>query len=174
MNQPTPCPQCRSDRIWARAALGDYGITHVAFCPGCARAATLCGRCGGELVLTRHATLGVPGAPRVQAVLQCPSCRQTAVPIPGPRPSPGAPQPATREPVPAASLLGRPAARTFTAEPAAPTIVQRVTDDAEAAATERYVRRRRLVALLDEAARRADAMARLDNELNRLADPGPG
>ena len=183
MNQPTPCPQCRSDRVWARAAIGDYGITHVAFCPGCARAATLCGRCGGELVLTRQSSIGVPGRARVETVLQCPSCRTTAMALP----SPSAAAPATPQPgvgagnAPAAPTwpavrqraraVERPAQPSSFLGTAAPGVVQRVADDVESLAVTRYVRRRHLVDLVGEAARRAEAMARLEIELSRLPHP---
>lgn len=178
MNQPTPCPQCHSDRVWARAALGDFGITHVAFCPGCARAATLCGRCGGELVLTRQSSIGVPGRARVETVLQCPSCRTTAMALPSPT---AAAHPAPQTGGPAAPLWPavrrRAVALERSAQPssflgtAAPTVVQRVADDVESLAVSRYVRRRQIVDLVGEAARRADAMARLEIELRRLPDP---
>ena len=57
-----------------------------------------------------------------------------------------------------------------TAEPP-PSLMQRVADDVEVVTVDRYTRRRRLVALLAEAARRADAMARLEMELRRLPEP---
>jgi hypothetical protein len=175
MNQPSPCPQCHSDRVWARAALGAYGITHVAFCPGCARAATLCGRCGGELVLSRQSSWPVSGRPRVETVLHCPSCRQTAVSIPGHATEP--PRPG----IPAAPAGGRfgigngaaavrdDPARSATGllAPASP-VLQRSADDAENQMAARYIRRREMVGVLEEAARRADALARLEQELQRL------
>jgi len=173
MSQLTPCPQCRSERVWARAALGAYGITHVAFCPGCARAATICTRCGTELVLMRQSSWTSPGRPRVESTLQCPSCRQPAG-------SPSAPA-ATAGTAPAASpsltsawSAAAPAATRrsvitrFAADAAAPPVVQRVADDCERLATTRYVRQRTLLGLVEEAARRADAMARLEIELGRL------
>jgi hypothetical protein len=52
--------------------------------------------------------------------------------------------------------------------------MQRVADDCERLAAGRYTRQRLLMGIVDEAARRADAMARLEIELSRLdtlADP---
>jgi hypothetical protein len=175
MNQPSPCPQCRSDRVWARAALGAYGITHVAFCPGCARAATLCGRCGGELVLIRQSSWAASGRPHIETVLQCPTCRQTAASVPhagrqatpaGPTAAP--PRAGQASMSAAAPAMERSAIRRFAVEAPPAGVVQRVADDFEQAATSRYVRHRRLAVLIDEAARRADSLARLESELSRL------
>jgi hypothetical protein len=164
MSQLSPCPQCRSERVWARAALGAYGITHVAFCPGCARAATICTHCGTELVLVRHSNWST-ATPRTETSLQCPTCRQGIGDAPGRGGSAGvaawsaaAAQPATAR----RSLLGR-----FTSDAPTPAVMQRVADDSEQLAALRYVRHRQLLGVLDEAARRADAMARLEIELQR-------
>lgn len=184
MNQPSPCPQCRSDRVWARAALGAYGITHVAFCPGCARAATLCGRCGGELMLVRQSSWAWAGRPRVESVLQCPTCRQAAGAFPshalpgGPEVPSGAVPPAggaagtaagSRGALPSASVP-RAAIGRFVSDRPAPPLMQRVADEVEGSSVERYQRRRQMVGLIQEAARRADALARLEIELGRLGD----
>ena len=171
MSQLPPCPQCQSERVWARAALGAFGITHVAFCPGCARAATICGRCGGELVLTRESSWAGAGHPRVAARLQCPGCRQSpTAPQPQPtsaRPTFGSPPTAgTLAPRPTRALLG--ASRGFAPDDVAPATIQRVADDFEHLATTRYKRRCQLFSLVGEAARRADAMARLEADLARL------
>ncbi len=179
MNQPSPCPQCHSDRVWARAALGAYGITHVAFCPGCARAATLCGRCGGELVLVRQSSWAWAGRPRVETVLQCPTCRQMAGSVgrAAPAATPDMPKPAGTGVAPSplsarraadAGAVPRAAIGRLVSDKPAPALMQRVADEVESGAVERYVRRRTFVGLLDEAARRADAMARLEIELSRL------
>jgi hypothetical protein len=173
MSQLSPCPQCHSERVWARAALGAYGITHVAFCPGCARAATICTRCGTELVLMRQSSWNTPGNPRVDTVLQCPSCRQPA----------GGPQPHTAPAVDrggAAAVSAFPSAlagpatarraglNRFAADTPAPALMQRVADDCESVASTRYTRQRQLMGLVEDAARRADALARLEIELSRL------
>jgi len=175
MNQPSPCPQCHSDRIWARAALGAYGISHVAFCPGCARAATLCGRCGGELTLVRQSSFAT-GRARVETVLQCPACRQTAAAMsalhPAAEPRTVAPSRwagATAAPPAGAATLPAHDAFTGTSAP----VTQRVADDVETMAAHRYVRRRHLLDLVVDAARRADAMARLEIELRLLPRPRP-
>ena len=47
--------------------------------------------------------------------------------------------------------------------------MQRVADECEDQAASRYARRRQLVDLVEDAARRADARARLEAELARLA-----
>lgn len=174
MNQPSPCPQCHSDRVWARAALGAYGISHVAFCPGCARAATLCGRCGGELVLLRQSSWGA-GHTRVETVLQCPTCRQTTAAVPQARAAHpllgrwgSAPQGTEPQTTPArlSDAVEEPTA--FLTGKPAPALMQRVADDVETLSAARYVRRRQILALVGEAARRADALARLEHELRRL------
>jgi len=173
MSQLSPCPQCRSERVWARAALGAYGITHVAFCPGCARAATICTRCGTELVLMRQSSWVSPGRPRVEATLQCPSCRQPAGSPSAPAASAGA-APAASSALTSAWSAAAPAATRrsvltrFISDSPAPAVVQRVADDCERLATTRYVRQRTLLSLVEEAARRADALARLEVELDRL------
>jgi len=171
MSQLSSCPQCRSERVWARAALGAYGITHVAFCPGCARAATICTRCGTELVLMRQSSWVAPGRPQAESVLTCPACRQaTGAQTVGATPPPPSPTlstawaPATGQATPARrSLLGR-----FAGDAPAPAVMQRVADDCERLAGQRYVRQRTLLGVVDEAARRADALARLEIELSRL------
>ncbi len=174
MSQLSPCPQCRSERVWARAALGAYGITHVAFCPGCARAATICTRCGTELVLMRQSTWVSPGRPRVESVLQCPACRQGVGTQPSPAVAGAGAGPATAPGATAAwSAAAAPAVRRsaisrFVADSPAPAVMQRVADDCERLAATRYVRQRQLLGVVDEAARRADAMARLEIELSRL------
>jgi hypothetical protein len=174
MSQLTPCPQCHSERVWARAALGAYGITHVAFCPGCARAATMCTRCGTELVLMRQSSWTTPGRPRVQSVLQCPTCRQVSGAQPAQQRSPSlAPGPAggvaawsAASSVPV--VARRSAMARLIAGTPAPLVMQRVADDREALATTRCVRQLQLMGLVEQAARRADAMARLEIELSRL------
>lgn len=166
--------------MWARAALGAYGITHVAFCPGCARAATICTRCGTELVLMRQSSWVAPGRPQVESVLTCPACRQATssqagVPVgtasAGPAASPG---PTASAWSAAASvnpaLLRRPALGRLVSDAPAPAVMQRVADDCEQLSASRYQRQRQLLGLVEEAARRADAMARLELELTRLAD----
>jgi hypothetical protein len=164
MSQLSPCPQCRSERVWARAALGAYGITHVAFCPGCARAATICTRCGTELVLMRQANWNAP-SPRTEASLQCPSCRQSvAEPT-----AQAAWSAATGQPTARRSVLGR-----FVSDTPAPAVVQRVADTCENQAAIRYLRHRLMASVLGEAARRADAMARLEVELSRLDTTAAG
>jgi hypothetical protein len=168
MSQLTPCPQCHSERVWARAALGAYGITHVAFCPGCARAATVCTRCGTELVLARMSS----AQPGLRSSLQCPSCRQEAgsgstgsvAPVPGA----AAGVAAWSAAVTGQATLRRSAiGRLITGSPA-PAVMQRVADDRERLATVRCIRQLELMGLVGEAARRADAMARLEIELSRL------
>ena len=171
MSELSPCPQCRSERVWARAALGAYGITHVAFCPGCARAATICTRCGTELVLMRTSSWVSPGRPQVQSTLQCPSCRQPAGSPSAPAATAG-PAPATA-PGLASAWSSAPAARRsvltrFVSDAPAPAVVQRVADDCEHLAATRYVRQRALLGVVEDAARRADALARLEIELSRL------
>jgi len=104
MNQPSPCPLCHSERVWARRAERGGDVEQIAFCPGCARDARL----------------------QLRAV---PAGFTPTVPAPG--------------------------------------LLQRVVDDVEVITVHRYARRRRLVALIIEAARRADAMARLEMELRR-------
>jgi hypothetical protein len=176
MSQLSPCPQCRTERVWARAALGAYRITHVAFCPGCARAATICTRCGGELVLMRQSSWVSPGRPRVEAILQCPACRQSvSQPASNPTATPlgggGAPASAWAAASGAPATARRSLLSRFVADE--PTgVVQRVADECEVLAATRYTRRRQLVGLVDEAARRADAMARLEIELSRLETTG--
>jgi hypothetical protein len=168
MSQLTPCPQCHGERVWARAALGAYGVTHVAFCPSCARAATVCTRCGTELVLARHSTGRTPGQP-VRSSLQCPSCRQAALGSPGSGSGAGVAAWSAAAGGPATvrrSAIGR----LITGAPA-PAVMQRVADDCERVATQRCVRRLQLLGLIGEAARRADAMARLDLDLSRLDPP---
>jgi len=152
MSQLSPCPQCHSERVWARAALGAYGITHVAFCPGCARAATICTRCGTELVLMRRANWNSAEA------LQCPTCRQRV----------GEPPVATAWSAGATGTARRSVLGRFVSDTPAPAIVQRVADESERLAAIRYVRQRLLLGVLGDAARRADAMARLEDELSRL------
>jgi hypothetical protein len=178
MSQLSPCPQCRSERVWARAALGAYGITHVAFCPGCARAATICTRCGSELVLMRQSSWVSPGRPRVESMLQCPSCRQvTGSPsAPATTAGPAGPVGSTATGVSAwSAATARPATvrhtslSRFIADAPAPAVMQRVADDCEVLGTTRYVRRRQLLGMVEEASRRADAMARLEIELSRLS-----
>ncbi len=173
MSQLSPCPQCRSERVWARAALGAYGITHVAFCPGCARAATICTRCGTELVLMRQSTWVSPGRPNVESVLQCPACRQGVGTPPSPAVAGAGAGPATVPGATAAWSAAAPAVRRstisrFIADTPAPAVMQRVADDCERLAATRYVRQRQLLGVVDEAARRAAAMARLEIELSRL------
>lgn len=171
MSQLSPCPQCRSERVWARAALGAYGITHVAFCPGCARAATICTRCGTELVLMRQSSWVSPGRPRVESILQCPTCRQGVGSQPAPATagaSPGAGASAASAWSAAAPTVRRAALARFVADAPAPAVMQRVADDCERLATTRYVHQRQLLGVVEEAARRADAMARLEIELGRL------
>jgi len=172
MNQPSPCPQCHAERIWARAALGPYGVTHVAFCPGCARAATLCSRCGGELVLVRQSSWAWAGRPRVETTLHCPACRQA---VPAAHPAPQPPALGVAAPAPAAPLaresaapVSRDTVARFVADAPAPQVVQNVADDLEDRARTRYVRRRSLLGLVEEAARRADSLARLEASLARL------
>jgi hypothetical protein len=175
MSQLSPCPQCRSERVWARAALGAYGITHVAFCPGCARAATICTRCGTELVLMRQSSWVSPGRPRVESMLQCPSCRQVTGSPSAPAATPGAASgTATGVSAWSAATAGpatvrRSSLSRFTADAPAPAVMQRVADDCEVLGTTRYVRRRQLLGMVEEASRRADAMARLEIELSRLS-----
>jgi hypothetical protein len=180
MNQPSPCPQCHTDRVWARAALGAYGISHVAFCPGCARAATLCGRCGGELVLMRQSSWGA-GHTRVETVLQCPACRQTTAAVSQARQAHPLLAPWSRagngaEPQPAGARGGEVAVEptAFLGTKPAPALMQRVADDVETLSAARYVRRHQILALVGEAARRADALARLELELSRLPHPDTG
>jgi hypothetical protein len=60
----------------------------------------------------------------------------------------------------------------FVSDTPAPAVMQRVADDLEQLASTRYVRRRQLLGLLDQAARRADALARLEIELSRLETTG--
>ncbi|HXA30048.1 MAG TPA: hypothetical protein VN193_15000 [Candidatus Angelobacter sp.] len=175
MSQLTPCPQCHTDRVWARAALGAYGISHVAFCPGCARAATVCTRCGTELVLARMSSGTSPARPVGRAVLQCPACRQEATASPGQL---SAAAPGTSGGVAArSSAMTGPATvrrsgigRLIAGLPA-PAVMQRLADEREQLAAQRCLRRLQLIGLVGEAARRADAMARLDVELSRLHLP---
>jgi hypothetical protein len=61
----------------------------------------------------------------------------------------------------------------FVSEAPAPGIMQRVADDCEDLTTTRYLRHRLLLGVLGEAARRADAMARLEVELSRLDGTAP-
>lgn len=173
MSRLTPCPQCRSERVWARAALGAFGITHVAFCPGCARAATICARCGTELVLMRHSSWTSPGRPRLESTLQCPSCRRPAGPasppaIAGAGPAPTASGLTAAWSAAAPSRLQRQSLTRFASQTPAPVVIQRVADDCERLATTRYARQRTLLGAVEEAARRADALARLEIELSRL------
>jgi hypothetical protein len=170
MSQLSPCPQCRSERVWARAALGAYGITHVAFCPGCARAATICTRCGTELVLMRHSSWPSPGRPRVETTLQCPSCRQPAGSPSAPVAAPAAPPSLTPSWPAAPSATRRSVLTRFVSDAPAPAVMQRVADDCERLATTRYVRQRTLLGIVEEAARRADVLARLEVELGRIDD----
>ncbi|HEV7677630.1 MAG TPA: hypothetical protein VGQ42_03590 [Candidatus Dormibacteraeota bacterium] len=105
MGEPTPCPQCRAERVWARANFGaGGGISRVAYCPVCARTDSM------------------------------------------PRPS-----------------LSR-----FVAGAPAPALMQRIADDFEDLASVRYRRRRQILATIEDAARRADAAARLEADLRRL------
>jgi hypothetical protein len=149
VNKPSPCPQCQSERIWARAAFGPHGVTQVAFCPGCARAATLCSRCGGDLVMARQSSW----IPRAETVLTCRACRYRTPLIPEPPPK----VPAARGPL--GRLLGG---------ASAPARMQRVADDLENQASRRYVQLRGLLGVVVEVVQRADALARLDAELAHL------
>jgi hypothetical protein len=56
----------------------------------------------------------------------------------------------------------------FVSDAPAPAVMQRVADDCERLATTRYVRQRAMLGVVEEAARRADALARLEIELSRL------
>jgi hypothetical protein len=171
MSQLSPCPQCHSERVWARAALGAYGITHVAFCPGCARAATICTRCGTELVLMRQSSWSSPGQPRVETTLQCPSCRHAVGGQPAASPSAtggGAAVSAFPSAPPSPATARRSAFSRFSTGAPTPVVMQRVADDCESLAATRYARQRQLMGLVEDAARRADAMARLEIELSRL------
>jgi hypothetical protein len=172
MSQLSPCPQCHSERVWARAALGAYGITHVAFCPGCARAATICTRCGTELVLMRQSSWVSPGRPRLESVLQCPSCRQStgspSAPVRPPATTPAGAVSTWSAAAAGSTMVRRSSISRFIADAPAPAVMQRVADDCEGLATTRYARQKQLLGLVDEAARRADAMARLEIELSRL------
>jgi len=172
MSQLTPCPQCHSERVWARAALGAFGVTHVAFCPGCARAATICTRCGTELELVRQPGAGSPGLDAAGNLLQCPACRQEATaaapPLTGAASRLLAGSTRRSAAAPDAIRPRRAALSSFVPGISAPPVVQRVADDSEHLAATRYTRRRRLVGLVDDAARRADALARLEAELSRL------
>lgn len=170
MSQLSPCPQCHSERVWARAALGAYGITHVAFCPGCARAATICTRCGTELVLMRQSSWSSHGQPRLETVLQCPSCRHA---VGGQAAPPAGTAGATAVSAfpaapPSPATVRRSTVSRFSTDSPAPAVMQRVADDCESLASTRYARQRQLLGLVEDAARRADAMARLEIELGRL------
>jgi DNA-directed RNA polymerase subunit RPC12/RpoP len=170
MSQLSPCPQCRTKRVWARATFGSYGILHVAYCPACARASAICQRCGTELALTRAPGWVPASDPPGEPVLRCPACRGPAALRAQPAgagvasPFGGAGGAAAATP----TVVHRRQIAAFASDAAAPPMMQRVADDFEDLASLRYRRRRKILGVVEDAARRADAMARLELELGRL------
>jgi len=165
MSQLSPCPHCRSKRVWARATFGSYGILHVAYCPACARASAICQRCGTEVTLTRAPGWVPSSDSTAEPVLRCPACRGPAALRPQPAGAGVASPLGADATKPTVVRPGRIAA--FASDAAAPPMMQRVADDFEDLASLRYRRRRQILGVVEDAARRADAMARLESELGR-------
>jgi hypothetical protein len=167
MSQLSPCPHCRTERVWARASFGGYGIIHVAYCPGCARASTMCQRCGTELALTRAPGGLSPAVAPAEAGLRCPVCRGEAA-LRTPAGGAGLASPFGGSGAGSPTVARRRSIAAFASDAAAPPMMQRVADDFEDLASLRYRRRRKILGVIEDAARRADAMARLEMELGRL------
>lgn len=137
---PSPCPACSGQRSWSEGAIDDSGRRPVR-CLGCARSAQACPDCGWEAT-------GRPAGSRASG--GCVSCLLTRM------------------------VAGRAAAR----QPVAPSILetglQAAEDDiaradrSEATLIASYRCRVAFAAGVREAARRAQARARLESALRSL------
>ncbi|HEV7678461.1 MAG TPA: hypothetical protein VGQ42_07835 [Candidatus Dormibacteraeota bacterium] len=138
MTQPSPCPRCGGSRAWCGAS---DGPTVPVLCAACGREATACPSCGWEWT-------GLPRNPRLARRGTCISCQVL-------------------------DLAGRRASTTavpeaFDERPTRSRLLQRLADVGEAEGESRWRCYRAFGEVVEQADRRAEAVARLEAGLRWL------